>query len=53
MRRGSLFPWLFIRQQVTVIKASPEVTGFYQPEGRPKLIAGEAYNPADDFDILE
>ena len=35
------------------LKLSPEVTGFYQPEGKPKLIAGETYNPADDFDVLE
>ena len=35
------------------LKLSPEVTGFYQPEGSPKLIAGDAYDPADDFDLLE
>ena len=35
------------------LKLSPDVTGFYQPDGKLKLIAGEAYNPADDFDILE
>jgi len=35
------------------LKLSPEVTGFYQPEGKPKLIAGDAYDPAEDFDVLE
>ena len=35
------------------LKLSPDVTGFYQPDGRPKLIAGDAYDPADDFDIIE
>ena len=35
------------------LKLSPDVTGFYQPDGRPKLIAGDAYDPAEDFDVLE
>jgi len=35
------------------LKLSSDVTGFYQPDGRPKLIAGDAYDPADDFDVLE
>ena len=34
------------------LKLSPDVTGFYQPDGRPKLIAGDAYDPADDFDVI-
>jgi len=34
------------------LKLCSDVTGFYQPEGKPKLMAGEAYNPAEDFDIL-
>ena len=35
------------------LKLSPDVTGFYQPDGRPKLIAGDAYDPADDFDLID
>ena len=35
------------------LKLSPDVKGWIQPEGKPKLMAGEAYNPANDFDVLE
>ena len=35
------------------LKLSPDVKGWIQPEGKPKLMAGEAYNPAEDFDVLE
>jgi len=35
------------------LKLSPGVKGWIQPEGKPKLMAGEAYNPANDFDVLE
>ena len=35
------------------LKLSPNVEGWYQPEGRPTLKAGDAYDPAEDFDVLE
>ena len=35
------------------LKLSPGVKGWIQPEGKPKLMAGDAYNPANDFDVLE
>ena len=39
--------------QTQALKLSPDVKGWIQPEGKPKLMAGEAYNPANDFDVLE
>jgi len=35
------------------LKLSPDVEGWYQPDGRPTLKAGDAYDPAEDFDLLE
>ena len=35
------------------LKLSPSVDGFYQPDGKPKLVAGETYNPAADFEVLD
>jgi len=33
--------------------ADIDASAWTQPEGKPKLVAGEAYDPADDFDVLE
>jgi len=34
------------------LKLSPDVDGWFQPSGKPKLVVGETFNPAEDFDVL-
>ena len=35
------------------LKLSPDVDGWYQPEGRPMLKAGDVVCPSHDFDVIE
>ena len=46
-----------ISKPITVTQAMKlaeiDASAWTQPEGKPKLVAGDAYDPADAFDVLE